>query len=287
MTADASVSYEQIKRDDNLTVVELLDSIDDVVEAVLDIFVPRERSIPNSDEAKTTHRTVIPLKKSPQNQRGLFKKSQSNPTISTNVENSEKQKVISPLMYAQKIGNDTANWISSKGNLIEAEAGKINLSVPFFGVNSPTSKSPSMPSKKQNIEKSEKEENQNTDKVTWSVSSFGLESPQQEEVQVKYERKKRWFQRKKASSVKNIYDNQEIDDDKSETDFWDAVLDIVSPASKDAEEEEVQIKKKNGKLFRRSKRKNSKNVNGNAIVEDRDDISQVSSMKSVFGGTRV
>lgn len=288
MTTDASDSYEQIKRDNNLTVVDLLDSIDDVVEAVLDIFVPEERRIPSSDETKA-YQTIIPLKKTPLNQRQTFIKSQSNRSISTGVEteidNVPQQKVLSPLMYAKKIGTDTANWISSKG---KSEAGKSNLSVLSLGNYSPTSQSSFTVSDTKNNVKIDKEEKQNFDKVAWSVSSFGITSPpqEQEEVQGKNERKKRWFQRKKASSVKKYCNNPVIDDDNSETDFWDTVLDIVSPESKDAEEE-LKSKKKTDKIFRRSKRKNVKSFTRPTMLEARDDISQLSSMKSVFGGTRV
>jgi hypothetical protein len=288
MTTDASDSYEQINRNDNLTVVDLLDSIDDVVEAVLDIFVPEERRFPSSDETNA-HQTIVPLKKTPLNQRQTFIKSQSNRSISTGVDiemnDVPQQKVLSPLMYAQKIGTDTVNWISSKG---KCEAGKINLPVSSLGMNSPTNQSSYMVSDTENNLKVHKREKQNSDKVALSVSSFGITSPpqEQEEVQGKNERKKRWFQRKKASSVQKCYNNPVIDDDNSETDFWDTVLDIVSPESKDAEEE-LKSKKKTDKFFRRSKRKNVKSFTSPTMLEDRDDISQLSSMKSVFGGTRV
>lgn len=290
LTADIPASYEQKKRDDNLTVVDLLNSIDDVVEAVLDIFVPEEKTNPIIDEETKIHRKIIPLKKSPQKQFETSVKTvkqQSNCSVCTEVDSTPPQTVTSPLMYAQQLGNHTANWISSKGNLIETEAGKINWSVPVFGINSPTNQSPSKVSAKQDNSSNEKEEKPKFDKGSWSVSSFGLGSPQKEEVQVKNERKKRWFQRRKASSAKNYRDNAEIDDDKSETDFWDTVLDIVSPESKEAEEE-LKIKKKTSKVFRRSKRKDGKSNSGHTILDDRDDMSNERlSMKSLFGGTRV
>jgi hypothetical protein len=289
LTAAVSASYEQKKQDDNLTVVDLLNSIDDVVEAVLDIFVPGETTNPITDEETKTHRKFIPLKKPSQKQLETSVKTvkqQSNRSICTEVDNTPPQTVTSPLMYAQQLGNHTANWISSKGSQIEAEAGKINWPVPVFGINSPTNQSPSKVSGKQDNSSIKKEEKPKFEKASWPVSSFGLGSSPQEEVQVNNERKKRWFQRRKASSAKNYRDNAGIDDDKSETDFWDTVLDIVSPESKEAEEE-LKIEKKKSKVFRRSKRKNGKS-NDHTISDDRDDISNERlSMKSLFGGTRV